>query len=267
MQARVRKCEVYDSHVCSFEPDPSNIAKIVTLQGQPFCKQTSFIKQGQKVRLYANDAFLNLLISHRHNKEHEFVMEPISVNRSIDFLTPAGTMEAGGQSYQIFSRKGVLSADQSAIVDTTLIGLLERLRPAPEESIHIYASDMVIYLYHPSLERTLRTIDLASSFLEHLPRPVPQQSNLSELPPQFHPLIPLIKAWGISDDGEREERREQTSRAVLQRIVDEIRPYYGAINSYLDSFGDHPEPDAATALGALAEFAAETDLYLKEKTN
>lgn len=262
MQSRVRKCEVYDSHVCAFEPDPSNIAKVVTVEGQPFLNQTSFIRQGKKIRVFANDAFLNLLISQHSGKQREFVMEPISVNRSIDFLKLAGALEAGGRSYHIFSREAKLSRDQSALA-AKIIPFLESMRPAPEESVQFYSNEIIIYLHHPSLDRALRTIDLAMAFLERLPPLSAQHADLGRLPPQFHPLIPLIEVWGISDDSEREERRESMSAAVLRALVEEVKPYYGAINSYLDSFGDQPEPDAATALGALAEFAAETDLYLK----
>ena len=46
-------------------------------------------------------------------------------------------------------------------------------------------------------------------------------------------------------------------------MVEQVRPYLPAIDSYLHQFGDAPLSEAAVALGALAEFVVETELFLK----
>jgi hypothetical protein len=86
--------------------------------------------------------------------------------------------------------------------------------------------------------------------------------DLSKLPERFAPLLPLIKIWGVTDDTERDELRAASSSTELERIVEKVQPYFEAINLYLDSFGDLPMSEAAIALGALAEFAAETQVLL-----
>jgi hypothetical protein len=261
MRSRVSNCEHYDPNVCRYEHDPDNIAKIIAKSGQPFLRRTAFTKDGQKIRLYANDDFFQITLP------FEIDADPLSINRKdkIYFLEAAGEVKPGVRSYQVFSRKGILNDNQKALVRKPgFESLVESMNLAAGESLHFYRNGISIYLHHPDTDRVSYIIDLTRTFLGTL-SPSPSETNFTGLPPQFKPLIPLIQAWGISDDVERDERREQMSRVVLQALVDEVTPYFGAINSYLDSFGDRPQPEAATALGALAEFVAETDLYLKEK--
>jgi hypothetical protein len=46
-------------------------------------------------------------------------------------------------------------------------------------------------------------------------------------------------------------------------MIEQVKPYLPAIDSYLREFGGVPLTEAALALGALAEFVVETELYLK----
>jgi hypothetical protein len=264
MKARASSCERLDLNVCAFEPDPSNVVKVIITRGEPFIRQTTFVKEGQRVRLYANQDFLTLWMPHK------FDVDPISINkRDMNFfLKPAGELVAG-RTHEVFAGDGVLSSDQKAFLgDAALLEFVKSVNLAGAESIHFHRNGMSIYLSRPSFERTCKSIDLACAFLRYASTLVTREVELElrTLPPSFHPLIPLIRAWGISDDAEREERRSQVSKEALQRLVDEVKLYFGVINSYLNSFGDQ-QSDAATALGALAEFAAETDLYLKKGRN
>jgi hypothetical protein len=81
----------------------------------------------------------------------------------------------------------------------------------------------------------------------------------------FAPLVPLIRLWGMIDETERGECRENISRVALRALVEEVRPYLPAIDSYLDSFGEVTLSEVGVALGTLAEFIAETELQLKRK--
>jgi hypothetical protein len=95
----------------------------------------------------------------------------------------------------------------------------------------------------------------------------PQKTELRELPANFAPLLPLVQAWGTLDGEEQEERREKLPRPALQAMVEQVKPYLPAIDSYLRQFGGAPLPEAALALGALAEFAVETELFLKQQSS
>jgi hypothetical protein len=106
----------------------------------------------------------------------------------------------------------------------------------------------------------LRTTGAA--FLSQMPTG-PQKTDLRGLPANFSPLLPLLQAWGTIDDEEREERRENVPRPALQAMIEQVKPYLPAIDSYLRQFGGAPLTEAAVTLGALAEFVVETELYLK----
>lgn len=46
-------------------------------------------------------------------------------------------------------------------------------------------------------------------------------------------------------------------------MIEQVKPYLLAIDSYLRQFGGTTLTEAAVTLGALAEFVVETQLYLK----
>lgn len=260
MRARVSNCKHYDPNVCSYEPDPDNVADIITKAGQPFLRRATFTKDQQKIRLYANDDFLQITLP------FETGLDPMSLNRKdeIYFFKPAGAVQVGTQSYQIFSRKGVLNEKQKALVhDPAFKTLVDNMRPIADESLHFYGNGLSIYLFRPTADRAVRILDEAGKLLSQMSSS-PARVDFSDLPPQFSSLLPLLRSWGITDDAEREERREATPRLALQAIVEEVRPHLRAIDSYLDSFGRQPLSESAVALGALAEFVVETELYLKD---
>jgi hypothetical protein len=267
MRSKVSRCEHFDPNICSYEPDATNIARVITQSGQPFLSKTSFIRDGQKIRLHANDDVLQISLP------FEFGVDPLSINRKdqIYFLEVAGELKAGNQKYQAFSRKGILTENQKALVQRpALKRLVANVHPNEYESLHFYGNGLVIYLFRPTADRTTHIIDCAVEFstqVAHERMLTNAKVDISGLPPQFRPLLSLVQAWGITDDIEREERRRGVPRAALQAVVAEVRPYLLAINSYLDSFGHRPLSDSAIALGALAEFAVETDLYLNETRN
>jgi hypothetical protein len=86
--------------------------------------------------------------------------------------------------------------------------------------------------------------------------------DLTELPAEFHDLIPLIREWAISDDGDRDGKMQATSDAELRALADAVHPRFDAINAYLDQ-NDHLE--VATYLGTLAEAAVEAGMDLENR--
>ncbi len=94
-------------------------------------------------------------------------------------------------------------------------------------------------------------------------RVMDDEVDLSELPPEFHDLIPLMKEWAIGDDVERDEKMQAASEDELRTLSRALQPRFDAINSYLDD-NDHLE--VATYLGRLAEAAAEAQIDLENRT-
>jgi hypothetical protein len=83
------------------------------------------------------------------------------------------------------------------------------------------------------------------------------------IPEILKPLLPLLRKLAIADDNDRDRLREKLSAADKRRILKLVRPLFGQINLYLDSFGEMPLSDTAVLIGDLAQLAAE--LAVKQK--
>jgi hypothetical protein len=251
----VRRVNMFDPDVCGefnveealarAEPPPDRLRSEVSL---PFA--------GQRFVLRGSDRYLTIdLVA-------LFAAGTFSVNRSSRSIAYFnGEMKQGSPigSHPVFVpandadpavlefagvREAILAmclgVDEGLTFDGTRVSAV--LRPGPRRQV----ADVL-----PSLAR------LASA----LPRHVEEPLSFADLPDEFHPLIPLIKQWGIADDDVRSKRMEKASRRQLQALVERLSPYFGAINDYLDSFGDRV-PASACALGTLAEAACEARLIL-----
>jgi hypothetical protein len=257
--SKATAAQEFDPNVCTFTQDPRNRAMLVASAGQPLLRKTVFQAGGLKVRLFANDSFLRAMLL------HDVRVEPFSLNRTdkIQLLKPAGEILLGGRSYSVSTRSGTAPVPHSGIFDNAdFLRLLDAANLGKEESLHVYGNGLVLYLFLPSAERAAQIIEAGASFLSQLPVE-PQKTELRGLPGNFSPLLPLVQAWGTLDGEEREERREKLPRPALQAMVEQVKPYLPAIDSYLRQFGGVPIPEPAIALGALAEFVVETELYLK----
>lgn len=258
-RVKVSSCQEFDPNVCTFRQDPRNRAVLVASSGQPFLRKIVFQAGGLKVRLFANDSFLRIMLL------HDLDVKPFSLNRSdrIQLLKPAGEIVLGGRKYPVATASGSVPGPHSGILDHPgFLRLLETVNMEKEESLHVYGNGLALYLFLPSVRRADQIIEAAASFLSSLPAGR-RKADLKGLPASFSPLLPLVQAWGTLDDAEREERREKLPRPALQAIVEQVKPYLSAIDSYLHQFGETPLPEAAVALGALAEFVVETELFLK----
>jgi hypothetical protein len=259
--SKVFPCEDYDPNVCTFTQDPRNRAKLVASSGQPFVRRTTFKAADLRVRLFANDSFLRIMLLFDLN------VEPVALNRAdkIQLLRQAGQIVLGGRNYPVFTRNGSLPDRHTGILSRAdFLRFLETVDIGNEDSVHIYGNALAVYLFSPATERASQIIDAATNVLSHMPSAV-EEIDLSALPANFNPLLPLVRSWGKADDEEREERRQRSPRPALQAMVEQVKPYLPAIDSYLRQFGNSPLTEAAIALGALAESVVETELYLKKR--
>lgn len=81
----------------------------------------------------------------------------------------------------------------------------------------------------------------------------------SVIPGNLAVLIPLLQEWAISDDEERSEKINTSSKSKLKKIVDEVSPKMEMINTYLNSFNNEPLPYEATLVGYLAELVSDVN--------
>lgn len=257
--SKVAPCQDFDPNVCTFTQDPRNRAALIASSGQPFLFKTAFKIGNLRIRLVANDTFLRIMLLFGLD------LEPISLNRNdkIQLLKPAGEIVLGGRGYPVSTRNGSAPAPHSGILhDAGFLRFLETASIGRDESLHIYGNGLAVYLLSPSAERVGRIIEAGADYLSQLPSKR-QKADLRGLPANFSPLLPLLQAWGTIDDEEREDRRENVPRPALQAMIEQVKPYLPAIDAYLRQFGGTPLTEAAVALGALAEFVVEAELYLK----
>ncbi len=109
----------------------------------------------------------------------------------------------------------------------------------------------------------MAAVDIACQLAEQFPR-VGDSLDLGGLPAKFEGLRGLIPKWTLSDDEERSEMLQEASSAELKSFVATVSPHIPAIDEYLDSFGDEPPPEAAVALGALAECCLEAQTLIPD---
>jgi hypothetical protein len=84
--------------------------------------------------------------------------------------------------------------------------------------------------------------------------------DLTQLPPEFPDLIPLIEEWAELDDVVREAKLASASTDDLRRLSAAPRPRFEAINAFLD---EHDDQEEAPYMGALAEAAVEAGIELE----
>jgi hypothetical protein len=133
------------------------------------------------------------------------------------------------------------------------------------ESFHIRADEVAVYSKSLSVDDLLRAVENISLLLgEYQASGVSRTSDFYQLPERFHDLTPLIERWAEPDDSARDALLDEAGDSELRELVRVIRPRFQEINQYLSSFGEKPLPEAATALGTLAECATEAQLKLSQ---
>ena len=126
-----------------------------------------------------------------------------------------------------------------------------------KDSLHVYGNQLSLFLFTPSRSRVAEMLPLLVQLTSHLVLVSDGRIDFGSLPKHFLPLKPLMKKWAVTDDVERDFLISRASKTSLKKLVDGVCPLIPAINAYLDSFGEKAMPEAACALGALAECATE----------
>jgi hypothetical protein len=195
-------------------------------------------------------------------------MEPLSINRNNandSMQEAAAPLTIDKEQYACFARSGALTLRHNNLfTKSQFIAAIREMHLQAPESLLFAGDSISVYLDHPSLSRVTKAIESLIDLAESISEPT-EELDLSALPTQFHPLIPLIKKWAIGDDSDREDFLEDLPKTTLKRFVEEVEPYLPLIDSYLDSFGSHPSEEAC-ALGRLAECAVEAKHLLASKS-
>lgn len=89
--------------------------------------------------------------------------------------------------------------------------------------------------------------------------------DLSRLPSDLQPLVPLVRQWATGDDEERSQRLASASSGELQELQKAVEPHWDSINAYLDQNITSDEPYEAIALDGFAQAAMEAASVLEER--
>jgi hypothetical protein len=89
--------------------------------------------------------------------------------------------------------------------------------------------------------------------------------DLSRLPPNLQPLVPLIRRWSRGDDEERSTQLTGASDDDLRELRDAPAALWDPINAYLDENVTSEEPYEAIVLDGFAQAALEAGLELQNR--
>ena len=255
----VRSVNMYDPDICvefnladalhNAEPPPDWLRKEL---------RVSFADRRFVIR--ANDRYLAIEV------RGDFATNMFSINRPSRFMAFFyGEMRKSFSlgSHPVFVLRN--DVDPRVLHHPEVRAAILALCLESDESLKIYRHGISVYL-RPRPNRPLtEALNTLAKLANELPPDETKPLPLNDLPEQFRPLLPLIRKWGISDDPDRAELLEASSRRQLDALVRRVRPLFEAINEYLDGFADNV-PASAAALGSLAEAVAEAELILKSRT-
>jgi len=254
----VRKINLFDANVCTSPPDPDRPWEHLPLPGDIFRHKVDITFATHKVRLRTNGEFvvaevpanLDVDVLSINRQDKVFRLEPCP------FKIPSlPTLEIFASSAGDNLRQFLASASLSLALTT--------MRLKQDESLHIYRNGPVLYLKPASPDEVLSAVKTLCDLVERLPSS-DDSADLEGLPAEFRKLSALIRKWAEPDDEIRSELLEQKSEAALRKFVAAVEPHIPSINEYLDSFGEQAPPEAAAALGRLAECATEARLILEK---
>jgi hypothetical protein len=267
---RVQRCEFYDRNVCDFEfvdfkvhIDPITkkyrVSAPLIRSGGPFTSKVGLLRAGHPVFIWANSEVM--LISVRGELR---IQTTCSINAANADDFKLSKLAVLGLDYPVFIRSGVkptkelLAFLSSSEVQRSAQAVLRR----GADSLHFRIGEVALYLRPDSAQEALNAIAVLLNFLGPF-RPQRQQWDLTGLPSEFQHLIPLIKKWAESDDSLRSDLISEAGEPSLLELLESVAPHFDSINAYLDSLEDDL-PEAAIALQALAECAAEARMAIKD---
>jgi hypothetical protein len=136
------------------------------------------------------------------------------------------------------------------------------LQLSANESIFFY-NNYISFALNPKrnliqiLDDTIDLISFHNKVFEKESKSIILEKNI---PNNLRPLFPLLKKWSVSDDGEREQLIEETSKRQKKKLISTVEPLMKEINVFLDSFKNEPLNEEAILLGNLAELVSELKL-------
>jgi hypothetical protein len=259
---KLSRCEIFDANICTSRSMPDRPWELIPLSGEPFSQRLRCAYKERNVTVLENSAYANGAV------KGTFASRPFSINakQKVGFRSEyASTLTVGSRQYPVFAEVDKLSPDQERLIARPeLVSLVEESNLQEGESLYFTRGEIGFYLKQPTADRVSRVIDRAVDLAGKI-EIAEQKPNLSLLPVQFQPLIPLMQRWAVSDDSDRNDLLEAAPVPVLRALIGEVEPYFGAIDSYLDSFREEPSTEQAAMLGRLAECALEAKRHLSDK--
>jgi len=270
---RVQRCEFYDRNVCDFEfadfkvhIDPISkkyrVSAPLIRSGGPFTSKVGLLRAGNPVFIWANSEVM--LISVRGELRIQTTCS-INAANSDDFRLSKLAVE--GLGFPVFIRSAVKPTKELL----AFLSSLEVRRSAQAvlrrgaDSLHFRVGEVALYLRPDSAEEARHAIEVLLNFVGPF-RCQRQQWDLTGLPSEFQPLIPLIKKWAESDDSIRSDLISEAGEPSLRELLESVAPHFDSIKTYLDSLEDDL-PEAAMALQTLAECAAEARMAINDRAD
>jgi len=254
-RTRVRNIEDYDPNACQFTIDAAHEWRPVATEGHPFWQEIRFSLDGRRVTISANQGWFRLKV------EGKLKVGVCSINKSnqIEMMEKTELRVAADPRWDIF-----VPARTRPSIDLRSFLKLPRLHDAvvqllgtdPSSGLHIFAGALLLYARAHSAQELSDKIEILSRLVGTY-RPLIRLSDLISLPERFHHLIPLIVKWAEPDDLKRAALLDESSNSSLSELVQALAPEFDEIDWYLSSFDDTAWPEAATALGRVAECAVE----------
>lgn len=255
-KGKLSRCEVYDANVCITRSLPSKPWELEPVSGEPFTERLQFTHRGRNVTVLASHAYVNGSVA------GTFASGLITINarHRLAFSSEfADNLSLGVAQYPVFTEDGRVSAEQRSVLGRPeLLSLVVQANLQEGESLYFTGGEIGFYLKRTDVGGLIdQLVELAEKV-----QIVDGGPKLDLLPVQFHPLIPMIKKWTVTDDSKRNDLLDATPKHLLRTLVDEVSPYFGAINSFLDSIGEEAPREEAVSLARLAECAVEAKQLL-----
>lgn len=259
-RGRTESTNCFNPNVCKSDFLPTKPSETKFLPGDCFEIEARFLWENHRFLASANNEFVDLSL-----RLVGVGCSPVfSVNRRDAVMR---FMERVKQPIAFPSLVYAADSTSTAVVGSWLsvAANAECIRSfllEEKDSLHVYGNQLSLFLFTPSRSRVAEMLPLLVRLTSHLKLVSDERIDFSILPKNFLPLKPLMKKWAVADDTERDSLISRASKASLKKLVDKVYPHIPAINEYLDSFGEKSIPEAACALGALAECASEVKLRL-----
>lgn len=222
---RVKKANCYDANVCESEFSEETKWQPKVFSGHPFSQELRATYRDRRVHVMGNPDYICCWVY------GQLDVELCSINRpnKISFVNkPSPLSVCGDPRWPVFLCAGQQPSERlrKFLKDPAFHKTVRRVIRESSESLHLFADAIVLYAKPKSADEVADAIDALSSLVG------PHSSETSSvdftvLPAPLHGLIPLIKRWAVTDDGERDALLEEASESELSDLVATIEPHLG----------------------------------------